>query len=109
MELLIVNGWARTVYRPEDFEELIREHMGDDSAAYFRRYYARIGEKSEDRGLVQADLDYMQSELEEDFAAFREVSETVTAIKTLFGQPRTRWKTIKGLVNSIGETIKPFL
>ena len=39
MELLIVNGWARTVYRPEDFEALIREHMGDDSAAYFRRFY----------------------------------------------------------------------
>lgn len=109
MELLIVNGWARTIYRPEDFEELIREHMGDDSAAYFRRYYARIGEKSEERELVQADLDYMQSELEEDFAAFREISDTVSAIKALFEQPRTRWKAVKGLVNSIGETIKPFL
>lgn len=108
MELLIVNGWARTVYRPEDFEELIREHMGDDSAAYFRRYYARIGETSEDRELVQADLDYMQSELDEDFAAFREINATVTQIKAIFGQPRTNWKAIKGLVNTIGETVKPF-
>lgn len=110
MELLIINGWARTVYRPEDFEELIRERMGDDSAAYFRRFYVRLGEKStRERELVQADLDYMMEELGESSSAFQEISETVAAIKALFEQPRTRWKAIKGLINSIGETVKPFL
>nr|DAT53107.1 MAG TPA: hypothetical protein [Caudoviricetes sp.] len=105
MELLIVNGWARTVYRPEDFEALIREHMGDDSAAYFRRFYAQLGEKSaQERGLVQADLDYMMGELEQDSRAFREIYEIVEKIQGLFNQPRTRWKGIKGLVNAIGET-----
>ena len=34
MELLTINGWVRTVCRPEDFEALIREHMGDDAAAF---------------------------------------------------------------------------
>lgn len=104
MELLIVNGWARTVYRPEDFEALIREHMGDDSAAYFRRYYARLGENSEqEREMVQADLDYMMEELEQDSRAFREIYEIVEKIQGLFNQSRTRWKDIKGLVGCIGE------
>ena len=44
MELLTINGWVRTVYRPEDFETLIREHMGDDAADYFRRFYVQLGE-----------------------------------------------------------------
>lgn len=105
MELLIVNGWARTVYRPEDFEALIRENMGDDAAAYFRRFYVRLGEKSaQERELVQADLDYMMEELGDATRALQEISETVVSIKALFGQPRTRWKDIKGLVNAIGET-----
>ena len=105
MELLIVNGWARTVYRPEDFELLIREYMGDDSAAYFRRFYVQLGENSErEREMVQADLDYMMEELGDASRALQEISETVVAIKALFGQPRTRWKDIKGLVNAIGET-----
>lgn len=105
MELLIVNGWARTVYRPEDFEALIREHMGDDSAAYFRRFYVQLGEKSaQEREMVRADLDYMMEELGEASRAFQEISETVVSIKALFGQSRTRWKDIKGLVNAIGET-----
>lgn len=47
MELLTINGWVRTVYRPEDFETLIREHMGDDAADYFRRFYVQQG-----RGLL---------------------------------------------------------
>lgn len=105
MELLIVNGWARTVYRPEDFESLIREHMGEDSAAYFRRFYVRLGEKSaQERELVQADLDYMMEELEQDSRAFLEIYEIVEKIQGIFNQPRTRWKDIKGLVNAIGET-----
>lgn len=105
MELLTVNGWARTVYRPEDFEALVREYMGDDSAAYFRRYYVQLEEKSaQERELVQADLDYMMEELGYASRALQEISETVVAIKALFGQPRTRWKDIKGLVNAIGET-----
>lgn len=105
MELLIVNGWARTVYRPEDFEALIREHRGDDSAAYFRRFYVQLGEKSEqERELVQTDLDYMMEELEQDNRAFREICEIVDKIQGIFEQPRTRWKDIKGLVNAIGET-----
>lgn len=104
MELLIVNGWARTVYRPEDFEALIREHMGDDSAAYFRRFYVQLGEKSaQEREMVQADLDYMMEELEQDSRAFREIYEIVEKIQGLFNQPRTRWKDIKGLVGCIGE------
>lgn len=105
MELLVVNGWTRTIYRPEDFETLVREYTGDDSAAYFRRFYAQLGEKSaQERELVQADLDYMMEELGEASRAFQEISETVVSIKALFGQPRTRWKDIKGLVNAIGET-----
>lgn len=105
MELLTINGWVRTVYRPEDFEALIREHMGDDSAAYFRRFYAQLGEKSaQERELVQADLDYMMEELGEASSAFREIYEIVEKIKGLFNQPRTRWKDIKGLVNAIGKT-----
>ena len=105
MELLIVNGWARTVYRPEDFEALIREHMGDDAAAYFRRLYVQLGEKSaQEREMVRADLDYMMEELGGASRAFQEISETVVSIKALFGQSRTRWKDIKGLVNAIGET-----
>lgn len=104
MELLTINGWARTVYRPEDFEALIRENMGDDAAAYFRRFYVQLGEKSaQEREMVQADLDYMMEELGEASRAFQEISETVVSIKALFGQPRTRWKDIKGLVNAIGE------
>lgn len=104
MELLIVNGWARTVYRPEDFEALIREHMGDDAADYFRRFYVRLGEKSaQEREMVQADVDYMMEELGDASRALQEISETVVAIKALFGQSRTRWKDIKGLVNAIGE------
>lgn len=105
MELLIVNGWARTVYRPEDFEALIRENMGDDAADYFRRFYVQLGEKSaQERELVQADLDYMMEELGDASRALQEISETVVSIQALFGQPRTRWKDIKGLVNAIGET-----
>lgn len=104
MELLTVNGWARTVYRPEDFEALVRECMGDDSAAYFRRYYVQLGENSErEREMVQADLDYMMEELEQDSRAFREIYEIVEKIQGLFNQPRTRWKDIKGLVGCIGE------
>lgn len=104
MELLIVNGWARTVYRPEDFEALIRENMGDDAAAYFRRFYAQLGEKSaQERELVQADLDYMMKELEQDSRAFREIYEIVERIQGIFNQPRTRWKDIRGLVDCIGE------
>lgn len=103
MELLIVNGWARTVYRPEDFESLVREYMGDDSAAYFRRYYVRLEEKSaQERELVQADLDYMMEELGQNSGAFREIYDTVEKIRVIFSQPRTRWKDIKGLVDSIG-------
>ncbi len=103
MELLTVNGWVRTVYRPEDFETLIREHMGDDAADYFRRFYVQLGEKSaQEREMVQADLDYMMEELEQDNRAFREIYEIVEKIQGLFNQPRTRWKAIKGLVDSIG-------
>lgn len=103
MELLTVNGWARTVYRPEDFEVLIREYMGDDSAAYFRRYYVQLEENSvQERELVQADLDYMMEELGLNSGAFREIYDTVEKIRALFSQPRTRWKDIKGLVDSIG-------
>jgi oligoendopeptidase F len=104
VELLIVNGWARTVYRPEDFEALIRENMGDDAADYFRRFYVQLGEKSaQERELVQADLDYMMEELEQDSRAFREIYEIVEKIQGLFNQPRTRWKDINGLVGCIGE------
>lgn len=103
MELLTVNGWARTVYRPEDFETLIREHMGDDAADYFRRFYVQLGEKSaQEREMVQADLDYMMEELGQNSGAFREIYDTVEKIRALFSQPRTRWKAIKGLVDSIG-------
>ena len=103
MELLVVNGWARIVYRPEDFEALIRENMGDDAAAYFRRFYVQLGEKSaQERELVQADLDYMMEELGQNSGAFREIYDTVEKIRALFSQPRTRWKAIKGLVDSIG-------
>lgn len=103
MELLIVNGWARTVYRPEDFEALIRENMGDGAAAYFRRFYVQLGEKSaQERELVQADLDYMMEELEQDNRAFREIYEIVDKIRMIFSQPRTRWKAIEGLVECIG-------
>lgn len=104
MKLLIVNGWVRTVYRPEDFETLIREHMGDDAADYFRRFYVQPGEKSaQERELVRADLDYMMEELEQDSRAFREIYEIVEKIQGIFNQPRTRWKDIKGLVGCIGE------
>lgn len=104
MGLLIVNGWARTVYRPEDFEALIREHMGDDSATYFRRFYVRLGEKSaQEREMVQADLDYMMEELGQNSGAFQEIYEIVEKIQGIFNQPRTRWKDIKGLVGCIGE------
>ena len=104
MELLIVNGWARTVYRPEDFESLIRENMGDDAAAYFRRFYVLLGEKSaQEREMVQADVDYMMDELEQDSRAFQEIYEIVEKIQGIFEQPRTRWKDIKGLVGCIGE------
>lgn len=103
MELLTVNGWSRTVYRPEDFEALVREYMGDDSAAYFRRYYVRLEEKSaQERELVQADLDYMMEELGQNSGAFREIYDTVEKIRMIFSQPRTRWKAIKGLVECIG-------
>lgn len=96
MELLIVNGWARTVYRPEDFEALIREHMGDDSATYFRRFYVRLGEKSaQEREMVE--------ELGQNSGAFQEIYEIVEKIQGIFNQPRTRWKDIKGLVGCIGE------
>ena len=105
MELLTINGWVRTVYRPEDFEVLLRVYMGDDAADYFRRYYARLGENSEqEREMVQADLDYMMEELEQDSRAFREIHEVTERIQGIFEQPRTRWKDIKGLVNAIGET-----
>ncbi len=110
MELLIVNGWARTVYRPEDFEQLIREHMGDDSAAYFRRYYVQLEENSaQERELVQADLDYMMEELGQNLGAFREVYDTVEKIRALFSQPRTRWKAIKGLVDCIGNVAANYM
>ena len=110
MELLTVNGWARTVYRPEDFEALVREYMGDDSAAYFRRYYVRLEEKSaQERELVQADLDYMMEELGQNSGAFREIYDTVEKIRMLFSQPRTRWKAIKGLVDCIGNVAADYM
>lgn len=110
MELLTINGWVRTVYRPEDFETLIREHMGDDAADYFRRFYVRLGEKSaQEREMVQVDVDYMMGELEDATRALCEIYETVAAINVLFAQPRTRWKNIKGLINSIKETVWPFI
>lgn len=110
MELLIVNGWARTVYRPEDFEALVREYMGDDSAAYFRRYYVQLEEKSaQERELVQADLDYMMEELGQNSGAFREIYDTVEKIRMIFSQPRTRWKAIKGLVDSIGNVAVDYM
>ncbi len=52
---------------------------------------------------MQADLDYMMEELEQDSRAFREIYEIVEKIQGLFNQPRTRWKDIKGLVGCIGE------
>lgn len=110
MELLTVNGWARTVYRPEDFEALVREYMGDDSAAYFRRYYVQLGEKSaQEREMVQADLDYMMEELGQNSGAFREIYDTVEKIRMLFSQPRTRWKAIKGLVECIGNVAADYM
>lgn len=110
MELLTINGWVRTVYRPEDFETLIREHMGDDAADYFRRFYVQLGEKSaQEREMVQADLDYMMEELGGASMAFQEIYDTVAAINVLFAQPRTRWKDIKGLINHIKETVWPFI
>lgn len=110
MELLTINGWVRTVYRPEDFETLIREHMGDDSADYFRRFYVQLGEKSaQEREMVQADLDYMMEELGQNSGAFREIYEIVEKIQGLFNQPRTRWKDIKGLVKAIGYTAVDYM
>lgn len=110
MELLTVNGWARTVYRPEDFEALVREYMGDDSAAYFRRYYVQLEEKSaQEREMVQADLDYMMEELGQNSGAFREIYDTVEKIRMIFSQPRTRWKAIKGLVDCIGNVAADYM
>lgn len=104
MELLTINGLVRTVYHPEDFETLIREHMDDDAAAYFRRFYVQLGEKSaQEQEMVQSDLDYMMEELEQDSRTFCEIYEIVEKIQGLFNQPRTRWKDIKGLVGRIGE------
>lgn len=103
MELLTINGLVRTVYRSEDFETLIREHMGDDAADYFRRFYVQLGEKSaQEREMVQEDLDYMMEELGQNSGAFQEIYEIVEKIQGLFNQPRTRWKDIKGLVKDIG-------
>lgn len=53
--------------------------------------------------MVQADVDYMMEELEQDSRAFREIYEIVEKIRMLFSQPRTRWKDIKGLVDCIGK------
>lgn len=78
--------------------------MGDDAAAYFRRFYVQLREKSaQEREMVQADVDYMMEELEQDSRAFREIYEIVEKIRMLFSQPRTRWKDIKGLVDCIGK------
>lgn len=97
MELLIVNGWARTVYRPEDFESLVREHMGDDSAAYFRRYYCS-GE-----GPGYANFEYLEAEnekLRDDLGAIRDAA---ARAMHQFTFSRTNWKGIKKLVEFIGE------
>lgn len=95
MELLIVNRWARTVYRPEDFENLIREHMGDDSAAYFRRYY-RSGERP-----GYADFEYPKVEnekLRDDLEAIRDAAHRAMHQFTF---SRTNWKDVQKLVEFI--------
>lgn len=92
MELLIINGWARTVYRPEDFAELVREYMGGDAARYFTKYYERLAAvPAQERDAVRIDLDYMQAELDEDFAAFREIQDTATVTLALRDQQRHKW------------------
>lgn len=95
MELLIVNGWARTIYRPEDFETLIQEHMGDDAAAYFRRYHAP------ESGPGYADSEYLKAEnadLREDLAAIRDAAHRAMHQFTF---SRTNWKGVKKLVDFI--------
>jgi len=65
--VIVINGKPETLFRQQDFELLLREHMGDDAERFFDALMAEkdaeIEERNEELRAARCEMNYMEDEL----------------------------------------------